>query len=269
MQRRPCVGDPEKLADGIASISAPSGNVGPAGEKDTFRVHKALIAASLFLLPISGCTPDPVPDGNAAATQRFDSEPVAIVVPAGEYVSDPNHASIGFKLQHLGLSFYAMQFRTFDATVKFDPHDLAASGVTAVIRASDIIAGYAGDYTASHPRSAFTSWQEELANSANFLDATRFPTISFTSTSVTPSGRDSARVTGNLTLRGVTKPVTLDVKFSGQTAAHPFNGAPAIGLSATGVFKRSDFGLDYLLPAIVGDEVKVDIEGDFLRTSAS
>ena len=232
-------------------------------------MHKALIAASLSLPLISGCAPDPAPHDNAAATETADRQPVAIAVPAGEYVSDPNHASIGFKLQHLGLSFYAMQFRTFDATVRFDPQDIAASGVTAVIRASDITAGYAGDYAASHPRSAFTSWQEELANSANFLDATRFPTISFTSTSVTPSGRDSARVTGDLTLRGVTKAVTLDVKFSGQTAIHPFTGTPAIGLSATGVFRRSDFGLDYLLPAIVGDEVKVDIEGDFLRTSAS
>ena len=97
----------------------------------------------------------------------------------------------------------------------------------------------------------------------------RIPTITFVSTSVEPSGERTAKVTGDLTLKGVTKPVTLDVTFSGETDAHPFAKVPAIGFSAVGTFKRSEFGLDYLLPSIVGDDVKVQIEGDFIQKPAA
>ncbi len=82
--------------------------------------------------------------------------------------------------------------------------------------------------------------------------------------SPTPSGQDSAKVTGDLTLKGVTKPVTLDVTFDGETDSHPFAKVPALGFSATGTFKRTDFGLDYLA-GMVGDEVSVQIEGDFIQ----
>ena len=74
-------------------------------------------------------------------------------------------------------------------------------------------------------------------------------------------------MTGDLTLKGMTKPVTLDVTFAGELASHPFAKAPALGFSAAGTFKRSDFGLDYLLPN-VGDEVRVEIEGDFIQKPA-
>ena len=170
--------------------------------------------------------------------------PITIAAPAGDYASDPNHASVEFKLHHLGLSFYTLKFKTFDATVTFDPANIAASKVSATIKAADILAGYPGDYVANHTGTKFKSWEDDLANSTNFLDAGKFPTITFVSTSVEPSGERSAKVTGDLTLKGVTKPVTLDVTFSGETASHPFGKVPAIGFSATGSFKRADFGLD-------------------------
>ena len=163
----------------------------------------------------------------------------------------------------------AISVKTFDATVSFDPANIANSKVAATIRPSDLIVGFPGDYVASHPGTKFTSWEDDLINSTNFLDAGTYPTITFASTSVAPSGERSAKVTGDLTLKGVTKPITLDVTFAGEAASHPFGKVPAIGFSATGVFKRSDFGLDYLLPGIVGDEVKVEIEGDFLQKTAS
>jgi polyisoprenoid-binding protein YceI len=78
-----------------------------------------------------------------------------------------------------------------------------------------------------------------------------------------------ARVTGDLTLKGVTRPVTPDVTFAGETDARPFAKAPAIGFSAAGTFKRSEFGLDDLLPSIVGDALNVQIEGDFIQKPAA
>ena len=231
-------------------------------------MKKLLAGASLALVLLAACGPAPAATEAAptAATEAAVAPtPITIAAPAGEYVSDPNHASVEFKLHHLGLSFYTLKFKTFDATVTFDPANIAASKVSATIKAADILAGYPGDYVANHTGTKFSSWEDDLANSTNFLDAGKYPTITFVSTSVEPSGERSAKVTGDLTLKGVTKPVTLDVTFSGETASHPFSKVPAIGFSATGTVKRSDFGLDYLLPAIVGDEVKIEIESDFIQ----
>lgn len=229
-----------------------------------------LAGASLALLAIAACSPAPAPEAAtpvAAVAEIAAPAPVAIASPAGEYASDPNHSSITFRLQHLGLSYYTLKFRTFDATVSFDPINIAASKVTATIKPADILAGYPSDYVANHKGTKFKSWEDDLANSTNFLDAKQFPTITFTSTSLVPSGGRSAKVTGDLTLKGVTKPVTLDVTFAGETAAHPFSKVPALGFSASGSFRRSDFGLDYL-KGMVGDDVSVEIEGDFIQKVA-
>lgn len=226
--------------------------------------------ASLALLALVACSPAPLvtETPTVSVAEVTAPTPITIAAPAGEYVSDPNHASVEFKLQHLGLSFYALKFRTYDATVWFDPANIAASKVTATIKPTDILAGYPSDYVANHPGTKFKTWEEDLATSTNFLDAKQFPTITFTSTLTAPSGERSAKVTGDLTLKGVTKPITLDVTFSGETASHPFSKVPAIGFSAHGAFKRSDFGLDYLT-GMVGDDVAVEIEGDFIQKAAS
>ncbi len=227
---------------------------------------------SLALLALVACSPAPEPEAAAPATiavaEIAAPSPLAIASPAGEYASDPNHSSVTFRLQHLGLSFYTLKFRTYDATISFDPANIAASKVVATIKPTDILAGYPSDYVANHPGSKFKTWEDDLANSTNFLDARQFPTITFASTSVAPSGERSAKVTGDLTLKGVRKPVTLDVTFSGETASHPFSKVPAIGFSAAGTFKRSDFGLDYLA-GMVGDDVSVQIEGDFIQKGAA
>lgn len=232
---------------------------------------KSLLAgASLALLALAACSPSaPAPEATPApaAAAPAAPAPITIAAPAGEYAVDPTHASVEFKVHHMGLSYYGLKFRTYDATVTFDPANIAASKVSATIKASDILAGYPADYVANHAGTKFKSWEDDLANSTNFLDAKQFPTITFTSTSVEPSGERSAKVTGDLTLKGVTKPVTLDVTFSGEVASHPFAKVPAIGFSATGTFKRSEFGLDYL-SGMIGDDVNFEIEGDFVQKVA-
>lgn len=227
--------------------------------------------ASLLLLALAACAPAATPAAETAPApvEAAAPAPVAITVPAGDYAVDPTHASVTFRMQHLGLSFYTLRFKTYDATVAFDPANIAASKVSATLKPSDLIVGYPADYAANHPGTKFKSWEDDLANSTNFLDAGKFPTITFTSTSVEASGERTAKVTGDLTLKGVTKPVTLDVTFAGETQAHYFAKVPAVGFSAKGTFKRSDFGLEYLLPAVVGDDVQVEIEGDFIQKVAS
>jgi polyisoprenoid-binding protein YceI len=232
-------------------------------------MKKLVLAASVALVALAAaCSPVAETSAAPAIVETAASPPITIAAPAGEYVSDPNHSSVSFDVQHLGLSFYNLKFRTFDATVTFDPANIAASKVTATIKPTDILAGYPSDYIANHPGTKFKSWEDDLANSTNFLDAGQFPAITFVSTSVEPSGERTAKVTGDLTLKGVTRPITLDVTFAGETASHAFSKVPAIGFSATGAFKRSDFGLDYLAPTIVGDDVSVAIEGDFIQKAA-
>jgi polyisoprenoid-binding protein YceI len=232
-------------------------------------MKKLVLAASVALVALAAaCSPVAETSAAPAIVETAASPPITIAAPAGEYVSDPNHSSVSFDVQHLGLSFYNLKFGTFDATVTFDPANIAASKVTATIKPTDILAGYPSDYIANHPGTKFKSWEDDLANSTNFLDAGQFPAITFVSTSVEPSGERTAKVTGDLTLKGVTRPITLDVTFAGETASHAFSKVPAIGFSATGAFKRSDFGLDYLAPTIVGDDVAVAIEGDFIQKAA-
>jgi polyisoprenoid-binding protein YceI len=229
----------------------------------------ALGAVALFALA-AACSPAPAIDAApAVAPEAAAPAPIAITVPAGEYAVDPNHASITASLQHLGLSYYTVRFRTYDATVTFDPANIAASKVTASVKPSDILVGLPGDYTGTHPGTKFTSWEDDLANSTNFLDAGQFPAATFTSTTVEPSGERSAKVTGDLTIKGVTKPVTLDVTFAGETASHPFAKTPAIGFSAVGTFKRSEFGLSNLPVEVAGDDITLRIEGDFIQKPAA
>ncbi len=230
---------------------------------------KSLLAgASVALLALAACSPAAAPAAVTVTEAPPAPTPISIAAPAGEYVSDPTHASVNFQVQHLGLSFYSLKFKTFDAVVTFDPANIAASKVSATIKPSDLVVGYPQDYVKNHPGTKFKTWEDDIANSTNFLDGGNFPTITFTSTSVEPSGERLAKVTGDLTLKGVTKPVTLDVTFSGETASHYFAKVPAIGFSATGTFKRSDFGLDYLAPAVVAEDVQFEIEGDFIQKAA-
>ncbi len=234
---------------------------------------KTLLAGvSLALIAsLAACSPstETAPAAETAAPAAPAAPvPVAITAPAGEYVADPTHSSITWKLQHLGLADYTAKFRTFDATVTLDPANIANSKVVATVKASDVAANFAGDYKGTHPQSRFASWDDDLANSTNFLNGGEFPTISFASTSTEVTGERTAKVTGDLTLLGVTKPVTLDVELAGETDSHPFTKAPAIGFSATGVFKRSDFG-STAMQGMIGDEITVLIEGDFVQKPAA
>ncbi|HEY8385040.1 MAG TPA: YceI family protein [Porticoccaceae bacterium] len=220
-------------------------------------------------------TQPPVEDGQEIAPVQ--EEPAAeqaatidIEAPSGQYTMDPYHNALYFSVTHLGVSNYVMRFTDFEVTLNLDTDDLAASSVEASINALSIATDFSGDFPGTHPDSPFATWEENLARNPDFLNADEHPSIRFTSTSVEPSGEGTLIVNGDLELRGVIKPVTLEARVVGSAEAHPFTGAGLIGFSATGNFNRSDFGLTHLVnPPIVGDTVTLHFEGEFLQQDAT
>lgn len=174
-------------------------------------------------------------------------------VPAGTYKLDPRHASLTWRVNHLGLSKYTARFATLDAVLTYDPKDPSKSRVTATVDPASV---------RTDLLNAKDDFDKELREDPRFFKVAKFPEIKFTTTSVEKTGDKSGRMTGDLTFMGVTKPVTLDVTFNGSFKEHPMSKKAAIGFSATGTVKRSEFGLDALIP-FVGDDVSVAIEAEF------
>ena len=228
-----------------------------------------------FLLPatvlaLAACN---APATDTAETASVAPEPVAEATaspaevpdygPAGTYVLDPTHASLTWKVSHFGLSNYTARFTALDAKLVFDPEDLAASSLEVTVDPSSVETDYPADYTAAHPDRPFETFDQELSQSESYFNSGAFPEISFRSSEITQTGPATGTVTGDLTFLGVTKPVTLNVAYNG-TATFPWApDQPRIGFSATGTLKRSDFGLDIMVPNL-GDAVDLLVEAEFV-----
>lgn len=207
----------------------------------TLLVLFALAAAAL---------PGPAPAADAAAA--VSSAPV----PSGTYTVDKTHTSLIFRVSHLGFSTYTGRFTRLDAKLQFDPANLAASRVDVTIDPRSIEAD-----------NAPSGFLQTLAGK-DWLDADRFPAMNFRTRSVEVTGSNTFRVNGELTLRGITRPVVLEARYNGGYASHPYEPNARVGFSAQGSFKRSDFGISYGVPAPgttfgVGDEVAVILESEF------
>lgn len=179
-------------------------------------------------------------------------------LPAGEYKLDPYHASLIFRVDHLGFSNYTARFTEFDATLTLDPANPAEASVTASIDPASLTLDRAPD--------GFT----ETLTGEGWLETGEFPEITYRSTGVEMTGEDSAIINGELTLHGVTQPVTLEATFNGGYAGHPMDPNARIGFSARGTFDRSAFGVDQGVPEEgskmgVSDAVDVIIEAEFLK----
>src|SRR5688500_10858075 len=177
-------------------------------------------------------------------------------VPAGAYQLDKSHASLLFRVSHIGFSNYTARFTRFDAQLEFDPSRLAASRVSATVDARSV--------AADNVPSSFL----EMLVSKDWLNADDFPEMTFRSKSIEVTGANSFRINGDLTLHGVTRPIVLDARYNGGYASHPFEPRARIGFSAHGSFKRSDFGVTVGIPAPgttmgVSDEVEVILESEF------
>jgi polyisoprenoid-binding protein YceI len=193
--------------------------------------------------------------GAALAADKADSVPApsAAAVPAGAYTFDLSHTSLVFRVDHLGFSRYTGRFTKLNAQLQFDPANPEKSTLTVEIDPRSIEAD-----------GAPAGFMATLAGK-EWLDADRFPKMTYRSTKVEKVGAKGLRITGDFTLHGVTKPVVLDATYNGGWAGHPFDPNARIGFSATGKLKRSDFGVANGLPAPgttmgVGDEVEIFIE---------
>lgn len=192
-----------------------------------------------IVIVLSGCV--------SLITPKVQSDFVELK--SGDYTLDKTHARLLFKIRHLGLSSYVGRFNDFDATLTFDPSDMASASLTTVIdmRSLDINdEGLTDDLLGR-------SW----------LRTAEFPQATFNSTQVSPISDTEFEFTGNLSWRGVTKPIVIKAVFEGG-ANNMLSGKYTLGFSAKGRFLRSDFGMDKYIP-LVGDEVVIETYAEFLK----
>lgn len=175
-------------------------------------------------------------------------------VTAGTYAADAGHTMVVWEVDHFGFSKYTGIFGDVTGTLVIDPANPAASKVDVTIPVSKVTTASSG-LTGHLLRAGKDGGKPDFFGPAP-ADA------KFVSTSVVlDSDGDEAKVTGNLTLNGVTKPVTLDVDFHGA-GTNPYNKKATIGFQAETTIKRSDFGIAYGIPA-VSDAVELEIHAAF------
>ncbi len=175
----------------------------------------------------------------------------APLLAAERYEFDKAHTNILYFVEHMGLSEMQGEFRAFEGELLVDATDLTKSSVNVSIDAASV--------DMDHDK------LNEHLKTKDFFDATNQPKLTFKSTKVESKGENALAVTGDLTLLGVTKPVTLAVTLR-RLDAHPFAKRPAIGIHAEGVLKRSDFGMNYGIPNI-GDTVKIRIDSETIQAA--
>ncbi len=194
---------------------------------------------------------------DAHAQGSSNNSNAEIQIPAGTYTLDPSHASLVFSVNHLGFSFYTASFSDFDATLDIDPAQPTNAQLNATINVSSLV-------LPSPPEGFLTQMLGR-----QWFNTRRFAQMTFQSTAIEQTGNRTARITGNLTLLGVTKPVSFSATFNGGNAGVPgFDPRARIGFSAEGGLNRSDFGMTTSLPPEgstlgVGDAVEFRIEAEF------
>lgn len=204
----------------------------------------------------TACSRQHAPPATATATAAPEA---AVAVPAGSYTLDKSHASLIFRVNHLGFSNFTARFKRFDAQLQFDPAHLAASTLSATIDVNSLETDY--------PDPATLDFNAQVQGK-EFLDVAQFPQITFLSTKVEATSATAMRITGDITLHGVTRPLTLEATFNGGYAGHPMDPHARIGFSAHGSLNRSEFGIGYGVPAPgstmgVSDKVEIIIETEF------
>lgn len=178
----------------------------------------------------------------------FDS--VASNISPGKYKLDDEHAYVSFSYSHLGLSNPQIQFADFEASLDLNGNDMSQSQVSITIDAASV-------------DSAVPALDDELKG-ADFFNVAEHPEITFRSTAYEETSDSTGRLIGDLTVLGVSKPVTLDVTIN-SAAMNPLNRREMIGFSATGSINRSDFGLTAYVP-MVSDELSLQVQVEFEKT---
>jgi polyisoprenoid-binding protein YceI len=182
--------------------------------------------------------------------------PAPAPVPAGAYTVDKAHTSLIFRVNHMGFSNYTARFTRIEAQLQFDPANLGAARVRVNIDPRSIEAD-----------NAPAGFMQTLAGK-DWLDADRFPQMTFVSKTIELTGADSFQIHGELTLHGVTRPLTLEARYNGGYAGQPMDPHARVGFSAHGTLQRSEFGVSFGIPAPgtqlgVSDAIAVTLETEF------
>ncbi len=180
-----------------------------------------------------------------ALAQTPNSDPSA--VQSGSYVVEPNHTQVTFTVLHMGFSEYSGRMTDASGTLELSAMEPTKSVLSVSVPVDTV-------------STTSTKLDGEL-KSADWLDAKAFPAVTFKSTKVTLGAKGHAMVTGDLTLHGVTKPVTLAAKFIGS-GVNPLDKKYTVGFEITGDIKRSDFGVKTYIP-LIADKVHMTIAGAF------
>ncbi len=217
-------------------------------------IRKLLLPLALTVA-VAGCSKptDVAAEANTTAPTvstpadavALDSEAQAEVihVASGTYKLDPAHTIVLAQWNHMGYSNPTAHFGNVDGTLVYDADDVSKSSVQVTLPLSGL--------------SGFTTKFDEHLRSADFFDAAKFPAATFKSTKVEAAGTNKLTVTGDLTIKDITKPVVLDVTINAG-GEHPMMKVPAVGFDATTTIKRTDFGVGAYAPN-VSDEVKIHI----------
>ena len=188
----------------------------------------------------------------AAPALAQPADPKPDQVQAGAYTVEPSHTKVLFSLSHLGFTTWYGEFGNASGKLNLDPKSLTASSLDVSVPVDSVNTNNA-------------KLDGELRGAA-WLDADKFPQIHFVSTKVVRQGKAQARIFGDLTLHGVTRPVVLDASFNGA-GVNPMSKGTTVGFNATTLIKRSDFGVATYLP-LIGDAVNIRISAAFERKGA-
>jgi polyisoprenoid-binding protein YceI len=205
----------------------------------------AAAAAATPVASVAGPAPLPAPAGTPA-----DAAAAMAQSPAGRYEIEPTHTNVTWKLNYNGMVSYVARFDKVSGTLDFDPANPAAARADISIDPASVNTGLPG-------------FNDKIAKDVFKSEAN--PVIRFVTTGLAGNADGlSATMTGDLSLAGVTKPVSMQVRFNGARN-NPFaGGRRTLGFSGVATFKRSDFGSTQWAPG-VGDEVRVEIEANFLK----
>lgn len=187
-----------------------------------------------------------------AAQAQTPANPNPSAVQPGAYKVEPSHTRVLFTVSHMGFTNWYGDFTGASGTLTLDPKNPAAASLTVSLPVASV--------------STTNAKLDGELKAADWLDAARFPQAGFKSTKVTPVGTGAADVTGDLTLHGVTKPLTLHVKFNGA-GINPLDKAYTAGFEARGTIKRSDFGVTKYVP-LIGDTVELTLSGAFEKPAS-
>lgn len=184
----------------------------------------------------------------AIAVAMFATQPAAAA--PQQYRIDPDHMAIAFLVSHMGFAKTVGQFTQAEGTFVFDEQAPAVSGIDVRIKATSVD---------THQQA-----RDEHLRKEEFLWVEKYPEITFRGTAAEQTGARTGTITGDLTLRGVTRPVVLDVIWN-RSGEYPIGDKHwAAGFSARTLIKRSDFGMTYAL-GMVGDEVEIVLEFEAIR----